>query len=376
MATAVAAAAAVASAAVTPPCCTSSLVAAISSTSSAQTLLPTRYSTSRVSLLKSVVTLRSNTTTIQAAIVTETETTKKVKKESRKNDEGLSTNVFKPKDPYIGRCLLNTKIVGDDAPGETWHMVFTTEGKVPYREGQSIGVVPPGTDANGKPHKLRLYSIASSAPGDFGDYKTVSLCVKRLVYTNDKGEVVKGVCSNFLCDLKPADEVAITGPVGKEMLMPTDPNANIIMLATGTGIAPFRGFLWRMFFEKHDDYKFNGLAWLFLGVPTSSSLLYREEFEKMQGDYPENFRLDFAVSREQSNAKGEKMYIQTRMAEYAEELWQLLQKDNTFVYMCGLKGMEKGIDEIMTGLAERDGYVWADYKKQLKKGEQWNVEVY
>jgi ferredoxin--NADP+ reductase len=101
-----------------------------------------------------------------------------------------------------------------------------------------------------------------------------------------------------------------------------------------------------------------------------------QEFEKMQGDYPENFRLDFAVSREQSNAKGEKMYIQTRMAEYAEELWQLLQKDNTFVYMCGLKGMEKGIDEIMTGLAERDGYVWADYKKQLKKGEQWNVEVY
>jgi ferredoxin--NADP+ reductase len=96
----------------------------------------------------------------------------------------------------------------------------------------------------------------------------------------------------------------------------------------------------------------------------------------MQGDYPDNFRLDFAVSREQANAKGEKMYIQTRMAEYAEELWQLLQKDNTFVYMCGLKGMEKGIDDIMTSLAERDGYVWADYKKQLKKGEQWNVEVY
>jgi ferredoxin--NADP+ reductase len=75
----------------------------------------------------------------------------------------------------------------------------------------------------------------------------------------------------------------------------------------------------------------------------------------MQGDYPDNFRLDFAVSREQANAKGEKMYIQTRMAEYAEELWQLLQKDNTFVYMCGLKGMEKGIDDIMTSLAERDG---------------------
>jgi ferredoxin--NADP+ reductase len=90
----------------------------------------------------------------------------------------------------------------------------------------------------------------------------VSLCVKRLVYTNDQGEVVKGVCSNFLCqlssfnfrhvsvlpcrliyyilsiyihtnagDLKPGAEVKITGPVGKEMLMPKDPNATIIMVS-------------------------------------------------------------------------------------------------------------------------------------------------
>lgn len=48
-------------------------------------------------------------------------------------------------------------------------------GEVPYREGQSIGVIPDGIDKNGKPHKLRLYSIASSALGDFGDSKTVSL---------------------------------------------------------------------------------------------------------------------------------------------------------------------------------------------------------
>jgi ferredoxin--NADP+ reductase len=284
-----------------------------------------------------------------------TEAPAKVEKVSKKMEEGVVVNKFRPKDPFIGRCLLNTKITGDDAPGETWHMVFSTDGEVPYREGQSIGVIPDGIDKNGKPHKLRLYSIASSALGDFGDSKTVSLCVKRLVYTNDKGELVKGVCSNFLCDLKPGSEVKITGPVGKEMLMPKDPNVTIIMLATGTGIAPFRSFLWKIFFEKHEDYKFNGLAWLFLGVPTSSSLLYKEEFEKMKEKAPENFRLDFAVSREQTNEKGEKMYIQTRMAQYAEELWELLKKDNTFIYMCGLKGMEKGIDDIMVSLAAKDG---------------------
>uniref|UniRef100_A0A803KWF4 Ferredoxin--NADP reductase, chloroplastic n=1 Tax=Chenopodium quinoa TaxID=63459 RepID=A0A803KWF4_CHEQI len=269
----------------------------------------------------------------------------KVEKHSKKMEEGIVVNKYKPKNPYIGRCLLNTKITGDDAPGETWHMVFSHEGEIPYREGQSVGVIPDGEDKNGKPHKLRLYSIASSALGDFGDAKTVSLCVKRLIYTNDAGETVKGVCSNFLCDLKPGAEVKLTGPVGKEMLMPKDPNATIIMLGTGTGIAPFRSFLWKMFFEKHDDYKFNGLAWLFLGVPTSSSLLYKEEFEKMKEKAPDNFRLDFA-------------------------------KDNTYVYMCGLKGMEKGIDDIMVSLAAAEGIDWLEYKRTLKKAEQWNVEVY
>lgn len=75
----------------------------------------------------------------------------------------------------------------------------------------------------------------------------------------------------------------------------------------------------------------------------------------MKEKYPDNFRLDFAVSREQTNEKGEKMYIQTRMAQYAEELWELLKKDSTYVYMCGLKGMEKGIDDIMVSLAAKDG---------------------
>lgn len=78
----------------------------------------------------------------------------------------------------------------------------------------------------------------------------------------------------------------------------------------------------------------------------------------MKEKAPNNFRVDYAISREQTNEQGEKMYIQTRMAQYAEELWELLKKDNTYVYMCGLKGMEKGIDDIMTSLAARDGNLY------------------
>ncbi|MBA0775163.1 hypothetical protein Gotri_010324 [Gossypium trilobum] len=173
------------------------------------------------------------------------------------------------------------------------------------------------------------------------------------------------------------------------MLLPKDPNATIIMLATGTGIAPFRSFLWKMFFEKHDDYKLTALPrgkQAFLTF-TSFFILVLEhiglgflhstqEFEKMKEKAPNNLRVDYAISREQTNEQGEKMYIQTRMAQYAEELWELLKKDNTYVYMCGLKGMEKGIDDIMTSLAAKDGIDWIEYKRQMKKGEQWNVEVY
>ena len=69
----------------------------------------------------------SKNITVRASVATSAPV--KAKKESRKDEEGVSINLYKPKEPYVGRCLLNTKIVGEDAPGETWHMVFSTEGK-------------------------------------------------------------------------------------------------------------------------------------------------------------------------------------------------------------------------------------------------------
>lgn len=285
-------------------------------------------------------------------------------------------NLFRPNKPYTARVLYNERIVGENAPGETKHMIFNHDGNVPYIEGQSIGVIPPGTDAKGKPHKPRLYSIASTRHGDFGDGKTVSLSVKRLVYEDADGNEVRGVCSNHLCDLQPGDEVKISGPVGLTMLMPADPNATIIMLATGTGIAPFRAFMRRVFSENNPDFKFTGKMWLFLGVPTSSTLLYREEFEEMKENFPDQLRLDWAISREQTDDKGNKMYLQNRMAQYEDELYDLFHKENTYVYMCGLAGMEKGIDEFMCARFEKEGKDWIAYRKQMKKAKRWEVETY
>ena len=285
-------------------------------------------------------------------------------------------NIFRPKNPYTAKVVYNERIVGENAPGETKHMIFNHDGNLSYLEGQSIGVIPPGIDAKGKPHKPRLYSIASTRHGDFGDGKTVSLSVKRLIYEDEEGNEVKGVCSNHLCDLKPGDDVQISGPVGITMLMPQDPDATIIMLATGTGVAPFRAFMRRVFSENNPDLNYNGNMWLFLGVPTSSTLLYQEEFEEMKANHPDRLRLDYAISREQTDSEGQKMYLQTRMKEYADELYELFQKDNTYVYMCGLAGMETGIDAFMTERFAQDGGDWIAYRKSMKKAKRWEVETY
>ncbi|MEM1684824.1 MAG: hypothetical protein Q6J68_00090 [Thermostichales cyanobacterium SZTDM-1c_bins_54] len=284
-------------------------------------------------------------------------------------------NLYRPNAPLIGRALENFSIVEPGAPGDTHHVVLSLEDSgFSYVEGQSIGIIPPGTDANGKPHKPRLYSIASTRRGDDGEGKTVSLSIKRLEYKHpETGELVKGVCSNFLCDLQPGDEVKITGPTGKTFLLPEDKQATLVLIATGTGIAPFRAFMKRLFEEETD---FSGSIWLFFGVPTTSTLLYKADLERFRAKYGSQFRVDYAISREQKNSKGEKMYVQNRMAEYADELWELFQKDSTYTYICGLRGMEDGINEVMSAKAEAAGTTWAEFQKALKKADRWHEETY
>ncbi len=290
----------------------------------------------------------------------------------------IPVNIYRPNAPFVGKCISNYELVKEGGIGTCHHITFDiSEGDLRYLEGQSIGIIPAGTDDKGKPHKLRLYSIASTRHGDNLDDKTVSLCVRQLEYQHpETGETVYGVCSTYLCNMQVGQDVKITGPVGKEMLLPEDPEATVIMMATGTGIAPFRAFLWRMFKEQHEDYKFKGLAWLIFGVTKTPNILYKEDLEQLQQEFPDNFRLTYAISREQQNAEGGRMYIQHRVAEHAEELWELMQKENSHAYICGLKGMEDGIDSAFTGAAGKNGVNWSDYQRQLKKAGRWHVETY
>ncbi|MBD2461563.1 ferredoxin-NADP reductase [Oscillatoria sp. FACHB-1407] len=292
----------------------------------------------------------------------------------------IPVNIYRPNAPFVGKCISNEPLVQEGGIGIVQHLTFDiSAGDLRYLEGQSIGIIPDGTDDKGKPHKLRLYSIASTRHGDAVDDKTISLCVRQLEYKHpETNETVYGVCSTFLCNLPVGADVKITGPVGKEMLLPSDPDAKIIMLATGTGIAPFRAYLWRMFKDAerqaNPDYQFKGFAWLIFGIPTTPNILYKEELEELQAKYPDNFRLTYAISREQKNVEGGRMYIQHRVAEHADEIWSMVKDEKTHTYICGLKGMEDGIDEAMTNAAAKEGVVWKEYQRSIK--ERWHVETY
>lgn len=298
------------------------------------------------------------------------------------DQSNIPLQLFKAKEPHIGKIVSVKRIVGAQATGEVCDVVIDHAGKMPYWEGQSYGVIPPGTNPkNGKPYTNRLYSIASTRYGDDMKGTTTTLCVRRATYycpelkADDPAK--KGVCSNYLCDAKPGDEVKLTGPSGKVMLMPEEkPNTDLIMVATGTGIAPYRAFLRRLFVENTPARKaYTGTAWLFLGVANSDALLYDAEWQDIKARYPNNFKLDYALSREQTNVKGGKMYIQDKMEEYADEIFSRLQNGG-HIYFCGLKGMMPGILEMLEGAAKKKGLDWEKIIAEWKESHQWHVEVY
>jgi ferredoxin--NADP+ reductase len=262
-------------------------------------------------------------------------------------------HLYKPNDPVEVPVIANQLCTaGKKAAGVVRHIVFDVtgtalEGKV--LPGQSLGVIPPGVDANGKPHKLRLYSVSHPARGEDGHGRHLAITVKRAIDEHwDNHTLFLGVCSNYLCDRQVGDKVKITGPSGKRFVLPADPHAHdYLFIATGTGIAPFRGMLLDL---VHAGFK--GQAALLMGTPYATDLLYHQALTDLAKAHP-NFHYLTAISRE-ANPPHAKLYVQERLRTDAERLMPLLRSPRTLIYVCGLAGMELGIFQELARLLPAD----------------------
>lgn len=254
----------------------------------------------------------------------------------------VELNKHTPRKPGVGHVVANERCTERKSSGFTRHIsidVSGTELAGRFRSGQSFGVLPPGEDENGKPHKLRLYSIASPSSGEDGNGQVLATTVKRTIDEHWKtNKLFLGVASNYLCDLQVGDEVRLTGPAGKRFLLPDNTAAHdYLFFATGTGIAPFRGML--------RDLLEGGCAsrvTLVVGSPYSTDLPYHGDMLRLQREH-ENFLYLTALSREPQSDGHDPMYVDERLETHQERFLPMLESERTLLYICGLSGMEIGI---------------------------------
>ena len=280
------------------------------------------------------------------------------------------TNLYGPKSPVTASVVGNFNCTEAGFGSQTHHIVLDM-GAMPFPvlEGQSIGIVPPGVDASGRPHHARQYSIASPRNGERPGYNNISLTVKR-VTEDHQGKPVRGVASNYLCDLKVGDKAQVIGPFGASFLMPNHPRSNIIMVCTGTGSAPMRAMTeWRRRLRQTAKFE-GGKLMLFFGARTQQELPYFGPLQSLPKDFID---INLAFSRTPGQPR---RYVQDLMRERAADLAELLRDANTCIYVCGLKSMEDGVVLALRDIADEASLGWDQLGAALKREGRLHLETY
>jgi benzoyl-CoA 2,3-dioxygenase component A len=270
-----------------------------------------------------------------------------------------SVNLYNRGKPAIATVTGIYRLTHEASDVDVRHVIldFGTQ-PFPVLEGQSIGIIPPGAGPDGKPHDIRLYSVASSRDGERPNTNNLALTVKREPF---------GLCSNYICNLKKGDVVQVTGPFGATFLMPNDPAANIIMICTGTGSAPFRGFAER---RRRTMPNAPGRMVLFFGARRPEDLPYFGPLQKV----PESL---LAKHLAYSRVPGQpKTWVQDLMRREAPMVAGLLRSEATHLYVCGLKGMEQGVEEALSDVARGAGLCWNELRRAMRESGRYHVETY
>jgi benzoyl-CoA 2,3-epoxidase subunit A len=270
-----------------------------------------------------------------------------------------SVNLYRRDRPAIATVQGNFRITAPGTESDVHHIVLSFGSAVfPVLEGQSIGIVPPGTRADGRPHDIRLYSIASARDGEKRNANNVGLTVKR---------VEGGVASNYVCNLAVGDKVEVTGPFGATFLMPNDAQSSVIMICTGTGSAPFRAFTER---RRRTASAAPSKFIMFFGARTPQELPYFGPLQKVPNSLLEKHLVFSRIPG------ADKEYVQDRIRTEHQTVAALLASPATHVYICGLKGMEAGVEEALSDVCRKWGQEWSKLKPEMRASGRYHIETY
>jgi sulfite reductase (NADPH) flavoprotein alpha-component len=213
----------------------------------------------------------------------------------------------------------------------------------------------------------RLYSISSSLKTH---PQEVHLTIAAIRYNN--GRYKEGVCSTFLSDRVENDaQVRVFVEKNPEFKLPANPNAPVIMVGPGTGVAPFRAFL-----QERLATGAPGKNWLFCGNWNfATDFLYQTEFQTYyKKGLLTNLHVAFSRDTEQ------KLYVQHKMLQHSRELYDWLENGASF-YVCGdMKRMWKDVNLTLLQIIQSEGGLSTekaeDYLQYLKKTKRYQVDVY
>jgi ferredoxin--NADP+ reductase len=276
--------------------------------------------------------------------------------------------------PNYEAVVKESKRITPDNAAEVRHLVLQVQDPAfQYIEGQSIGVVVPGPHPFGNPFHLRRYSIANARSLPMDDGVDLDILVRRCFYLDEvSGEQYPGIASNYLCDASPGDRITISGPYRSPFQVPLDKHSNLLMIGTGTGIAPFRAFA-QLIYERRRDWA--GQVRLFYGGRSGLDLMYANDEQTNLTDYydRETFKAFKALAPRSTMSSSQA--LERGLEDNAEEAWSLIRQPNTHVFLAGLGRVAQVFDKVMAGRAGSED-AWQGIKQKLIKEGRWSELIY
>jgi ferredoxin--NADP+ reductase len=273
---------------------------------------------------------------------------------------------------FRASVVSSERITPPDANDEVRELVLDLEGPSSIEAGQSIGVIAPGDEAFGKREHLRLYSVADIPERIDGGFR-VKIAVKRVSYIDDySGERYQGVASNYLCDLAPGESIQVAGPFGSPFPHPAENDANLILIVMGTGIAPFRAFLKKLYADRPN---FSGNIRLFYGAKSGLDFIYMNDERDDLTQYYDRETFEAFKALSPRPHWDDPIDWEDAIKKRSQEIWNMLLDHKTYVYIAGLEAMREPLEKVLCEVAESPEQ-WERRKAELVAGKRWLELLY